>query len=127
MSMTDEELQQAQSTIVALETEIAGLSRESEDCLERARDFNRRLADANGRRTSLQVNLKRLRQAVNEEVNARSVEAKRKANEESAARAAEAKKAAEEEAAKKAAEPPQPTELELLRLEVAALRDELKK
>lgn len=121
MSMTDGELEQSQATIVTLETEIAGLTRETEECIERARDFNARARDATGRRTSLQANLKRLRLAVNEEVNARNIEAKRKSNEEAAARSEAAKKDAEEAAAAKAPEPPMPSPMQILSEQVAIL------
>lgn len=125
--MTDDELKDTQTAIVTLETEIAGLTTIQQDCIERARDFNSRGREAAGKRTSLQVSLDKARKMVGDELNARAVEAKRIFNEAAAARAEAAKKAAEEAAAAKAAEPPQPTELELLRMEVAALRDELKK
>lgn len=125
--MEDAELQQLEATIATLETEIAGLTQTHEECIARAREFNARGREAVGKRTSLQAMLDKSKREARQELEARSIAAKQKANAEAAARAEVAKKAAEEAAAKKAAEPPQPTELELLRMEVAALRDELRK
>ncbi len=112
--MTDDELVAAQAAITTLETEIADLTQTNLDCINRAKEFNARGREAVGKRTSLQAMLKKARDAVDQEVTARAVEAKRKANEEAAARAAEA-------AEKKAAEPAQPDPIERLTQQVATL------
>lgn len=118
--MTDDELRTAQAAIATLETEIAALTQLSEECILRSREFNAKQKDAVNRRTSLVAALRKAEELVRNETTARAIEAKRIASE-------AAKKAADEAAAAKAAEPQQPTELERLRMEVAALRDELKK
>lgn len=112
--MEDAELQQLETTITTLETEIAGLTQRHRECIDRARDFNAEGRDVLGRRTSLQSALDKARVAARQEREARSIAAKQKANEEAAARAAEA-------AEKKAAEPAQPDPMELLTQQVAIL------
>lgn len=118
--MNDDELAKSQATIVTLETEIAALTQTTQDSIERAREFNARAREASGKKTSLQLSLDKLKKLVSDEVNARAVEAKRKANEAAAAARAEAE-------AKKAAEPQQPDPVAVLTEQVAALTLQLEK
>ncbi len=117
--MTDEGLKTAQAQLTQLETEIAALSQTERECIERARQMNDACRVARTKRTELTHAIETLRQRVNLEVTARAVEAKRIANEQAAKEAAE-------KAAKAAAEPKPPSELEQLRQELAALREEIK-
>lgn len=109
--LTDEQLQSLQANIVALETEIAGLSQHERDLIERARQCNDERRAVSVKRTAANQVLDRARQEAAKEIDARNVEQKRLINERAAAAAAA-----------RAAEPQPPSEVELLRKEIAELK-----
>ncbi len=113
--MTNDELQLAQAKITEVETEVAALSQTERDCIDKAREFNEACRAARSRRTGLIRAIEPVKAAVAEHLQQAAIEAKRIVSEQAA-----------KDAAAKAAEPQAPSEVELLRKEIAELKDLVK-